>query len=61
MAITRDVFDTTNPSGKGTALLPLETQVSRGTTDVDDTAQTETTASLILTIAAPSTVGIQDC
>jgi hypothetical protein len=58
--MTRDVFGSENPSGKGTLLLPLEAQVSRGTTDIDDSAQTETTAYLILTVAAPSGFGVQD-
>jgi hypothetical protein len=61
MALTRDRFDVTSPAGKGEIKLPLEVQVARGETDVDDSAQTETTASLILTIAAPSDAGMQDC
>jgi hypothetical protein len=58
--MTINVFGSESASGKGTVLLPLEARVSRGETDVDDSAQTETTASLILTVTAPAASGIQD-
>lgn len=58
--MTRNVFDLKDPSGRGTIELPLEAQAFSGETDIDDTAQTETTAWLLLTIAAPATAGLQD-
>jgi hypothetical protein len=58
--MTTDIFGMESPAGKGTLKLPLEARVSRGTTDVDDTAQTETTAFLILTVTAPADAGLQD-
>lgn len=58
--MARDVFQQVSPAGRGTLLLPLEMQVDRGTTDIDDSVQTETTAWNILTIAADSDYGMQD-
>lgn len=58
--MTRDLFDFRSPGGHGSALLPLEAQVSRGTTDIDDSVQTETGAWLLLTITAAAAFGMQD-
>jgi hypothetical protein len=58
--MTVNIFGSKTPSGKGTVELPLETQVLSGTTDIDDSAQTETTSWLLLTIAAPAAAGLQD-
>lgn len=55
-----DEFLLKTPSGRGVLSAPLEARVARGTTDIDDSAQTETTASVILTITAPTASGVQD-
>lgn len=44
-------FALKDPSGQGQVILPLEPQVLTGTTDIDDSVQTETTTWNILTIA----------
>ena len=46
-----NLFPLDTPSGQGGVLLPLEPTVLTGTTDIDDSVQTETTTWNILTIA----------
>jgi hypothetical protein len=58
--MTVNIFGSKTPSGKGTVELPLEAKVLSGETDIDDSTQTETTAWLLLTIAAPAAAGLQD-
>jgi hypothetical protein len=58
--MTLNIFDQKSPSGKGTVELPLEPRSFTGTTDIDDSAQTETTQWLLLTIEAPAAAGMMD-
>jgi len=58
--MTRDIFSTKDAAGFGTVELPLEARVARGTTDIDDSVQTESTQYNILTIAADADFGAQE-
>lgn len=44
------IFNTRDSAGKGTIDVPLEPRIATGTTGIDDSVQTETTAWVILTI-----------
>lgn len=59
--MTANRFDLKTPSGRGDVLLPLEPQVLTGTTDIDDSVQTESTAFNILTIAPATGYPLRSC
>lgn len=60
MATYLDNFDIRSAGGNGSVDLPLEPRAHASTTDIDDSIQTETTAWLLLTIAAPTNYGMMD-
>ena len=55
-----DIFGLKTPAGLGEVDLPLEPRVATGTTDIDDSAQTETTAFAVLTIAPATGAPLSD-